>query len=119
MRVKCILLATVLALPVGLLAPVHAHAQERHAAAHFGLGVGAIVCTLFYGPAKTIYALLGTGIGGIAWLLTTGDRNQTARGIIQPAVRGDYVVTPKNLTLEEPLSFVGRDPLTEPYPYDR
>ena len=40
---------------------------------------------------------------GLAWALTGGN-GEIARGIVQPAVRGDYVVTPANLTSEEPLS---------------
>jgi hypothetical protein len=76
---------------------------------HFTLGTLSAVSTLVYGTAKFCYAVLGSGVGGLAYLITGFD-GETARTIIQPAVRGDYVVTPENLTAEEPLIFVGRDP---------
>jgi hypothetical protein len=103
------LIATALALSLGLL-PVSAWAQApRHAGVHFGLGLASVGCTFFYGTAKVLYAVLGSATGGLAWLLTGGN-GETARSIVQPAVRGDYVVTPENLTSERSLVFVGRDP---------
>lgn len=93
-----------------------AAAAERHGAAHFGLGVASVVCTLVYGPIKTTYAVLGSITGGLAYVLTGFD-GATAHKIIQPAIRGDYVVVPENLTSERPLTFAGRDPRQEPYPY--
>ena len=81
--------------------------QERNIAAHFGLGVGAAICSLVYGPVKVIYASLGTLTSGFAWVFT-GGRTDIAREIITASVRGDYVVTPENLTFTEPLVFTGR-----------
>lgn len=100
---------------VVLAAPARAdEARERNTASTFGLGVGSVVCSLFYGPAKVIYAALGTVVGGTAWVLT-GGRSDVAREIIEPAVRGDYIVTPKHLTMEEPLAFTGSErPLDQP-----
>lgn len=89
--------------------PAAAQGAPRHAAAEMGLGIASAAVTLLYGPAKVLYALLGTATGGLAWALTGGS-GETARSIIQPAVRGDYVVTPENLTSERPLVFAGRDP---------
>jgi hypothetical protein len=106
-------LTLVLALAVASAA--HAEEkQERNLGAHFGLGVGAAVCSLVYGPVKVIYATLGTVTSGFAWLFT-GGRTDIAREIITASVRGDYVVTPENLTFNEPLVFTGRQgPLDEP-----
>ena len=106
-------LTLVLALAVASAA--HAEEkQERNLGAHFGLGVGAAVCSLVYGPLKVIYATLGTVTSGFAWLFT-GGRTDIAREIITASVRGDYVVTPENLTFNEPLVFTGRQgPLDEP-----
>ena len=106
-------LTLVLALAVASAA--HAEEkQERNLGAHFGLGVGAAVCSLVYGPVKVIYATLGTVTSGFAWLFT-GGRTDLAREIITASVRGDYVVTPENLTFNEPLVFTGRQgPLDEP-----
>lgn len=121
MRITIAILVLALLLPVSPVAvtrDAHAASSDRSAGTEFGLGVAAIACSVIYGPVKTVYALLGTVAGGMAWVFTTGDRHQTARRIIQPALRGDYVVTPGHLTNEEVLSFVGRDPTTDPYPYN-
>ena len=83
-------------------------APERNIFMHYGLGVGSVLCTLVYGPAKVVYATLGSLTGGLAWLLT-GGRTDVPREIIQPAVRGDYVVTPEHLTFNQPLMFVGKE----------
>lgn len=102
-------LAVVFLCAVVLATPARAEeARERNTAATFGLGVGSVLCSLVYGPAKVIYATLGTLVGGTAWVLT-GGRSDVAREIIEPSVRGDYIVTPKNLTMEEPLAFTGRE----------
>lgn len=102
---------------LGLAAPRFADAAEtRHAATEFGLGVASVVCTLGYGLAKTIYAVGGTVTGGLAWALT-GGRSDVARAVIQPAVRGDYVITPQHLTGRRSLVFAGRDPELASYPY--
>jgi hypothetical protein len=109
-RVVSWLLVVCLVVPM-LGTPQSAQAEDRprHAAAHFGLGVTAVACTFVYGTAKVLYAVLGSATGGLAWVLTGGN-GEVARGIVQPALRGDYVVRPANLTSDEPLTFVGRDP---------
>ncbi len=83
-------------------------ARERNIAAHYGLGVGSVLCSLVYGPVKVLYATLGTVTSGLAWALT-GGRTDIAREIITASVRGDYVVRPENLTFNEPLVFTGRE----------
>lgn len=99
-------LALVLALTV--TTSVHAEEkQERNLGAHYGLGVGAAICSLVYGPVKIVYATLGSITSGFAWIFT-GGRTDIAREIITASVRGDYVVTPENLTFNEPLVFTGR-----------
>ncbi len=86
-----------------------AQAGERSAPAHLGLGVASFALTLPYGLVKTAYALAGSVTGGLAWAFT-GGRCDVARAIVQPAIRGDYVVVPENLTSERALVFVGRAP---------
>ncbi len=103
-------LALVVALG-GLGVPRPAFAKERHALLAVGLGITAWAATIPYGALKSVYAIGGTVTGGLAWALT-GGRDDIARAIIQPSVRGDYVVVPENLTLERPLAFSGMDPLT-------
>lgn len=100
-----------------LLAPAIARAQEeggeqRNTAMHMGLGIGSALLTMVYGPVKILYSLTGTLIGGLAFTFT-GGRNDVARAIIQPSVRGDYVITPEHLTFERPWVFSGRDPELE------
>jgi hypothetical protein len=90
------------------LAAVADEAPERNIMLHYGLGVGSALATLVYGPVKIMYATLGTITGGFAYLLT-GGRLDVPREIIQPAVRGDYVVTPEHLTFNQPLLFVGKE----------
>jgi hypothetical protein len=83
-------------------------APERNIMLHYGLGVGSVLATLIYGPVKVVYATLGSITGGFAYLLT-GGRLDVPREIIQPAIRGDYVVTPEHLTFNQPLQFVGKE----------
>jgi len=97
----------------GAMLPGAARAAERHVATQFALGAGSVLSTFVYGTVKTVYAVLGSITGGLAFALT-GGRGDVARAIIQPAIRGDYVVVPEHLTLERPLIFAGRDPVETP-----
>ena len=111
----------VLASSVGFasgLAPASVALAQEHPSAfkEFVLGTTSALSTLLWGTGKVIYAVGGSVTAGLAWCVT-GGRSDIASQIIQPALRGDYVVTPKNLTGEEPISFVGRDPERDPYPY--
>ena len=118
-RLRVVSLLALLAVSVSGLAPGHALAQsrdERSAGTEFGLGLGAFVCTVPWGLLKTGYALLGGLTGGLGFALT-GGRSDISRAIWQASLRGDYVVTPEHLTGQRPLSFVGRDPQRDPYPY--
>jgi len=106
---RCVLLALVSLCVAAVPLPARADdSPERNIFMHYGLGVGAALCTLVYGPAKILYATLGSLTGGLAWALT-GGRTDVPREIIEPAVRGDYVVTPENLTFNQPLLFVGKE----------
>ncbi len=111
MKSVCFRSLASLALVIALSLATSAHAEEkreRNLAAHYGLGVGAAICSLVYGPVKIVYATLGGITSGLAWVLT-GGRTDVAREIIVASVRGDYVVTPENLAFAEPLIFTGRD----------
>jgi hypothetical protein len=91
------------------LVPATASAQQRSAAETGGLGAAAALCSLPYGPTKVVYALGGTIVAGFAWALSGGD-NDVMRAVLNPAVRGDYVVTPAHLRGQETLEFIGREP---------
>lgn len=101
--------ASILSLAGALaLAPQAAGANEDgEEATGAGLGVGAMACTLVYGPAKLVYALLGTTTSGLAYLFTGGDW-EVAKPIYTSSFYGDYIVTPEHLTGERSLEFVGR-----------
>ena len=78
-------------------------------ASEAGVGVGAALCSLLYGPVKIVYATLGLVFGGLAWGLSGGD-SDVMNAVVTPAVRGDYVVTPAILRGERGLEFIGRRP---------
>lgn len=84
-------------------------AEQANVSSDAGYGVGAAVASLFYAPAKVVYAGLGLLTGGVGWVLS-GGRSDVASNIIYPAVTGNYVVTPDNLKGTEPLYFVGAPP---------
>ena len=51
-------------------------------------------------------------------LVLTGGRADIAHDIMTASVRGDYVVTPENLTMNEPLIFTGREGVIDAPPAD-
>ena len=70
-------------------------------------GLGAFLGNVAYVPLKLIYAGGGTLVGGIAWAATGGNA-EVRDAIMDPALSGDYVLTPRHLRGLEPLEFVGR-----------
>ena len=70
-------------------------------------GVGAMLCTLVYSPAKITYAATGVVVGGLAWLWSFGSPRVT-HPVFTAALRGDYVVVPEHLSGERKLEFIGR-----------
>ena len=119
-RTVCALSAClVLVLALTMSSPADAWAERRETSAWVegGLGIGAVLATLPWGITKTICALGGTLTAGLAYVFT-GFNARPARAVLQASLRGDYVITPKHLRGEAPLSFIGRDPQYEPYPYD-
>ncbi len=91
-------------------APLAARAEESQDLGNeAGLGAAAAFCTLFYSPAKLVYAGVGAFGAGLGWLLTAGD-NEVAGRILNYSVRGDYVLTPAHLRGERQIAFIGRDP---------
>ncbi|MCG8590133.1 MAG: hypothetical protein MJE66_12650 [Proteobacteria bacterium] len=100
-----IAVATVLATAFAL-APMAASA-EGTTGQQFVQGGGAALCSLVYGPAKMIYALGGSLIGGLAWVFSGGD-DASAKPIWDASLRGDYVITPAMLRGEGGPEFIGR-----------
>ena len=95
-------------------APSAARATEQKAMSEAGFGATAAVASTVYGSIKIVYALGGTLVGSLGWLLS-GGRTDVARAVMQPALRGDYVITPEHLAGRRAVRFVGRDPMLEPY----
>jgi hypothetical protein len=71
-----------------------------------GYGAGALVCNLFYIPAKLVYAILGGIVGGGTFLITAGNQ-QAANTVWRSSLGGDYVVTPQMLAGQQPINFSG------------
>ena len=99
--------AWILALAIGL-APASASA-DGNIGEDLGLGLGSAVCSVLYAPVKIVYAAGGLIFGGFGWALSGGDSN-VASSIIDPAVRGDYIVTPDVLRGRKSLEFFGGEP---------
>ena len=69
-----------------------------------GMGAGAGISTVFYVPAKAIYAVLGAATGGIAYCVTGGDV-EVANEIWNASINGTWVVTPAMLEGNEKIHF--------------
>lgn len=74
-----------------------------------GYGFGSVLANVVYMPFKITYAGLGLITGGLGYALSGGN-SEAAAGIISPAVRGTYVITPRHLRGEESPYFVGPPP---------
>jgi hypothetical protein len=71
-----------------------------------GYGVGALFANVLYVPAKLVYAILGSLVGGGTYLVTAGNM-QAADTVWRSALGGDYVVTPQMLAGQQPINFSG------------
>lgn len=107
-RAGAVALGLVVALGAGSAVGEEMTSQEaRSTASYGGKGVAAGLSSVVYAPVKIAYALGGSIVAGLAWVVSGGD-NDVAKPIIDASVRGDYVVTPQHLTGERRLEFVGR-----------
>ena len=68
--------------------------------------IASATTTLIYFPLKAAFAVGGGIVGGFAYLLTGGD-DIAAQNIWQTTMKGDYRITPENLSGEKPLNFFG------------
>lgn len=80
---------------------------ERGLGESVGYGAASVLATLVYAPAKLAYATAGSVVGGATYLFSGADTDATL-GVLNPALRGNYVVTPKHLREPRTLRFVGR-----------
>ena len=102
------LIAAALSLGVAAIANP-ASAEEQSTASPQGVGIQAAswLLTVPYGAVKSVYALSGGMVGGLAWV-ATGGKLESAKGVWVPSMTGDYIVQPENLTGEKRLQFVGQ-----------
>ena len=103
-RLRGVAVAAVVALALTQAAPARANT-----ASEAGLGAVSAIFSLVYGPVKIVYAVVGSTVAGLSWVLSGGD-GDVAGPILNAAVRGDYVITPSHLRGEQSLEFVGRPP---------
>ena len=102
-RTALMLVAMCVLLPL----PVHAGDDEVPSLmSEGGAGAGAALASLVYVPLKLAYAAGGLVIAGLAWAWTAGDTNVSGP-IYRSSVGGDYVITPSQVSREEPVSFAG------------
>jgi len=74
-----------------------------------GTGALAALATLIYGPVKIVYATGGLIFGGLAYAFSGGNMD-VLNAVLTPAVRGDYVITPKVVVGDGEWHFLGQDP---------
>jgi hypothetical protein len=86
-----------------------APASAAGAGTELGRGLVCVLGNLVYMPVKTIYAAGGALVAGGAWVFSGGDGDVT-RPIVDASLRGDYVITPRHLSGQDRLEFVGRSP---------
>lgn len=75
-------------------------------------GMLSVVANLFYIPAKTVYALSGGLVAGVAYAFSGGDADVVGP-IVNASLRGDYVILPAHIRGQDKVDFVGRKPVHE------
>ena len=95
----------VLAVSIVCTGPVAIAAESQGGKA--ALEATSWLLTVPYGAVKAAYAIGGGIVRGIAWAVTGGNK-EVAESIWVPAVSGDYIVRPENLSGEKPLHFIGK-----------
>lgn len=87
--------------------PANAEDRSSTTSENVALEVTSWLLTAPYGAVKAAYAIGGSIVGGLAWVGTGGD-SKVARSIWGPAITGDYIVRPENLSGQRPIHFVGK-----------
>jgi hypothetical protein len=90
---------------LGLIIPYNVKAEGT--GSNVGYGVGSVLASCLYSPAKVVYAGVGGLTGGLGFLLTGGNQD-VAKKIWTPSVRGTYVITPEMLKGKEQVQFIGQ-----------
>jgi hypothetical protein len=74
-----------------------------------GLGVASVLCSIPYGVAKVVLAVLGGVTGAFTYVLSGFDK-KAADAVWYTTIEGDYVVTPDHLRGKKDLRFTGVPP---------
>ena len=74
-----------------------------------GLGVASVLCSIPYGVAKVVVAVLGGVTGAFTYVLYGFDK-KAADAVWYTTIEGDYVVTPDHLKGKKDLRFTGVPP---------
>jgi len=98
---RLLLAAAALVTSLGAANPARAEFAEDA-----GWGFLTVLSNVGYMPVKTVYSLLGSLTGGLAWVCTGGDFD-TASTVWSTAMGGTYVLTPSMIRGEDPIAFAG------------
>ena len=104
-------IAALILLSIFVMTVPTVHAEETSGGKDFtvsdtGMEVASGLATVVYFPAKAVFALGGGLVGGLTYAFTGGNEEATNK-VWDASMKGDYMVTPENLTGEEPIRFVG------------
>lgn len=102
---KKLVASAIIVFALGFVIPGNAKAEGT--GSNLGYGVGSVLATCLYSPAKVTYGLLGGVTGGLGYALTGGNQD-VAKKIWTPSLRGTYVVTPDMLKGKDEVQFVGK-----------
>jgi len=86
--------------------PASEEATTDAGASNAGMEAAAALSTIVYFPVKLAFALGGGLVGGLTYAFTGGDE-EAANRVWQASMEGNYIITPENLTGEQPIHFVG------------
>lgn len=86
--------------------PSTAEPAEPSLATEGGLGAGAALVSLVYGPVKIAYVMGGLALSSASWVWTWGDSSVSSE-IYRAALAGDYVITPDHLLGKQDIEFSG------------
>lgn len=73
------------------------------------LYTGAGLCSVFYTPAKAVYAMGGGVAAGAVYCFSAGQSSKTAGRIFNRASGGDWFIRPEHLTKDQPVLFRGEE----------
>jgi len=86
-----------------------AEKDGSNAAADAGIGAASFLCSIPYGAAKVVVALLGGITGAFTYVLSGFDK-KAADSVWYTTMEGDYIVTPDHLRGKKDLRFTGVPP---------